>query len=171
MWGRLPTFFCYWTKLRRCLKPTLEEVVTQELDGLGYDLVEIHRGGSRSRPVFEVRLERRDGAGVTVDDCARASRAIEARLEATELVPERYELQVSSPGIERPLRSAAEWRRFVGKWANVSSPALHGRMEVEIVGVEGDAGAEVAVVRDAKGVERRVPLAEVTEARLAFRWQ
>jgi len=153
------------------LKPTLEEVVTQELDGLGYDLVELRRGGSRSRPVFEVRLERRDGVGVTVDDCARSSRAIEARLEASELVPERYELQVSSPGIERPLRNAAEWRRFVGQWASVNSPALHGRMEVEIVGVEGDVGAEVAVVRDAKGVERRVALADVVEARLAFRWQ
>ena len=171
MWGRLPTFFCYRTNLARCLKPTLEEVVTQELDGLGYDLVEMRRGGSRSRPVFEIRLERRDGAGVTVDDCARASRAIEARLEATELVPERYELQVSSPGIERPLRNAAEWRRFAGQWASVNSPALNGRLEVEIVGVEGDAGAEVAVVRDAKGVERRVALADVTEARLAFRWQ
>jgi ribosome maturation factor RimP len=171
MWGRLPTFFCYRTNLPRCLKPSLEEVVTQELDGLGYDLVELRRGGSRSRPVFEIRLERRDGAGVTVDDCARASRAIEARLEATELVPERYELQVSSPGIERPLRNAAEWRRFTGQWASVSSPALNGRLEVEIVGVEGDVGAEVAVVRDAKGVERRVALADVTEARLAFRWQ
>jgi len=171
MWGRLPTFFCSRTNLPRCLKPTLEEVVTQARDALGYDLVELRRGGSRSRPVFEIRLERRDGAGVTVDDCAKASRAVEARLEAGELVPERYELQVSSPGIERPLRNAAEWRRFTGQWASVNSPALHGRMEVEIVGVEGDAGAEVAVVRDAKGVERRVALADVTEARLAFRWQ
>lgn len=153
------------------MKHSLEEVVVQELDELGYDLVELHRGGSRSRPVLEIRLERRDGAGVTVDDCARASRAIEARLEADVLVPERYELQVSSPGIERPVRTPAEWRRFVGKWASVNSPALHGRAEVEIVGVEGDDGAEVAVIRDAKGVERRVALAEITEARLAFRWQ
>lgn len=170
MWGRLPTFFCSCTYLRPGVKPSLEEVVAQELDALGYDLVELRRGGSRSRPVFEIRLERRDGVGVTVDDCARASRAVEARLEASELVPERYELQVSSPGIERPLRTAAEWRRFVGQWASVNSPALHGRVEVEIVGVEGDAGAEVAVVRDAKGAERRVPLADVADARLAFRW-
>jgi ribosome maturation factor RimP len=149
---------------------TLEEVVTQELDALGYDLVELRRGGTRTRPTLEVRLDRRDGADVSVDDCARASRAIEARLDGGELVAPQYVLQVSSPGIERPLRTPAEWRRFVGRWASVNSPALGGRAEYEVADVEGEAGAEVAVLRDAQGGERRVPLADVAEAHLAFRW-
>ena len=115
-------------------------------------------------------MDRRDGEKVTVDDCARASRALEARLETDKLVAERYVLEVSSPGVERPLRNVADWRRFVGRQASVNSPALNGRAEYEIVGIEGESGAEVAVLRDRKGGEHRVPLAEVKDARLAFHW-
>jgi ribosome maturation factor RimP len=149
---------------------TLEEIVTTELDALGFDLFELRRGGTRSRPVLEVRLDRRDGAEVTVDDCARASRAIEARLDGGDLVAPQYVLQVSSPGVERPLRGPADWRRFAGRWASVNSPALGGRAEYSIVALEGGDGAEVAVLQDAKGNERRVALSDVSDARLAFRW-
>lgn len=142
-----------------------------ELDALGYELFELRRGGSRSRPVLDVRIDRRDLRPVTIDDCTRASRAIEAKLDsAAELAGERYVLQVSSPGIERPLRSAADWRRFTGQRASVLSEVLGGREEVEIVGLDGETGAEVVVVRTARGDERRIPLADVREARLAFHW-
>ena len=170
MWGRLPTFFCSCANPRRHVNRQLEPVVAAELEQLGYELFELVQRGTRSRPVLEVRLDRKDGEKVTVDDCARASRAIEARLEAESLVSERYVLEVSSPGVERPLRSAAEWRRFVGRQASVNSPVLNGRVEAEIVALEGEAGAELAVLRDRKGHEHRVPLAEVKDARLAFHW-
>lgn len=142
-----------------------------ELELLEFDLVELRRGGTKSRPVFDVRIDRRDGAKVTVDDCARASRAIEARLDADETIAERYVLEVSSPGAERPLRTARDWQRFVGRRANVTSTALGGRQEVEIVAVETAPGGDVALLRDAKGNEHRVPLTAVTEARLAFHWK
>jgi len=146
----------------------LERVVSQELDALGFDLVELRRGGTKSRPLVEARIDRRDGQKVTVDDCARASRAIEARLDAGDLVSERYVLQVSSPG-ERPLKTAAEWRRFVGRWANVLSPVHGGRFEARIVAVEGTEGHEAVELELASGQCRMVPLDEVKEARLAFR--
>jgi ribosome maturation factor RimP len=90
----------------------LQNVVKGELDSLGYDLVLLRQGGSRTRPRIEVRIDRRDGHGVTVEDCTRVSRAIEARLDAraegkepeasAPLVERRYELQVSSPGRGSP---------------------------------------------------------------------
>jgi ribosome maturation factor RimP len=148
----------------------LERLVTATLDEMQLDLVEVRRGGSRSRPTIDVRVDRRDGQPVTVDDCARASRALEVRLDADGSLGERYVLEVSSPGVERPLLKAVDWRRFAGRKAKVLSDALGGREEVEIVALEGDAGAEVVVVRDGRGAERRVPLAQVREARLAFHW-
>jgi ribosome maturation factor RimP len=149
---------------------TLEGLVRATLDEMELDLVEVRRGGSRSRPTVDVRVERRDGQAVTVDDCARASRALEARLDADGNLGERYVLEVSSPGVERPLLKPGDWRRFAGRKAKVLSDALGGREEVEIVALEGDTGAEVVVVRDGRGAERRVPLAQVREARLAFHW-
>jgi len=147
----------------------LEDVVSQELDAVGYDLVELRRGGTRSRPLIEVRIDRRDGSAVTIDDCAVASRALEARLDNGGIVAPQYVLQVSSPG-ERPLRAAADWRRFVGEWANVLSPEHGGRVEGKIVAVEGDADSagETAVLELESGDVRRIPLAAIKEARLAF---
>ena len=149
------------------MNDALESVVLKELDELGFELVELRRGGTRSRPIVEVRIDRRDGEKVTVDDCAKASRAIEGRLDGSDILADRYVLQVSSPG-DRPLRSADEWRRFVGRWANVLAPEHGGRFEGKILAVEGADGAEIAVLEGAKGKELRVPLASVKEARLAF---
>jgi ribosome maturation factor RimP len=151
------------------VKDGLEVVVVQELDTIGYDLVELRRGGTRSRPVLDVRIDRRDGKSVTIDDCTRASRALEAKLDGSSLVSEQYELQVSSPG-ERPLRTPEDWRRFVGRWVNVLSPDYGGRFEGKLVAVEGEAGGEIAHVQPEKGEVRRIPLAAVKEARLAFHW-
>lgn len=121
--------------------------------------------------MVDVRVERRDLQPVTIDDCSRASRAIEARLDEGDILGERYVLEVSSPGVERPLRTAADWRRFAGRPANVLSEALGGRVEVEIVGVDGESGGEAVTVRMPDGDERRVALASIKEARLAFHWQ
>ena len=134
------------------------------------DVVEVRRGGSRSRPTIDVRVERRDGQPVTVDDCARASRALEATLDADGRFGDRYVLEVSSPGVERPLLKPRDWQRFAGRKAKVLSEALGGREEVEIVALEGEPGGEIVVVRDARGLEKRFPLAQVREARLAFHW-
>jgi ribosome maturation factor RimP len=146
----------------------LERVVTSELDAVGFDLVELRKGGTRSRPVLEVRIDRRDGQKVTVDDCALASRALEARLDGGVLVSERYVLQVSSPG-ERPLRTADEWRRFTGRWASVLAPEHGGRFEAEIVGVDEREEGATVTLRLERGEEKALPLSVIKEARLAFR--
>ena len=153
------------------MSDALEVIVLSALDALGYELVELRRGGTKSRPTIDLRIDRTDGEKVTVEDCAKVSRALEPRLDTGDVVSDRYVLQVSSPGVDRPLRHAADWRRFSGRHATVLSDAVGGRTEVEIVGIEGDAGAEVAVVRLKKGEERRVPLTEIREARLAFHWK
>src|SRR5919107_1500708 len=150
MWGMLPTFFYSLGLSRDDMNDELEHVVVEGLDEAGYDLVELRKGGTKSRPVLEVRIDRRDGEKVTVDDCAKASRAVEARLDTGSVVAERYVLQVSSPG-ERPLRTLAEWRRFVGRWANVLAPEAGGRFEAEIVGVEEEGGDAVVTLRPERG--------------------
>ena len=154
----------------------LEDLVATEIKPLRLELFELRLGGSKGRPVLDVRVEREDGKKVTVDDCAAASRAIETKLDAEDFGGRRYVLEVSSPGIERPLRNAKDWVRFVGSTVVVTSnvsgdPAGRRTDEVEIAGVEGDAGQEVVIVRNERGDERRFPLAAVEKARLAFHWK
>jgi ribosome maturation factor RimP len=154
------------------VKQELEHLVTEELTPLGLELVELKMGGSHGRPVIDVRVDRLDGQKITVGECAIASRAIEARLDARpDVITSRYVLEVSSPGMERPLRKAAEWKRFIGRSASVNSPALGGRFEMEIVAVDGPEGAERVKLKDQKGLERDVALSDITDARLVFHWK
>jgi ribosome maturation factor RimP len=153
----------------------LQVLVEQSVTALGFELVECRIGGSRSRPVLDIRIDRLDGTKVQVDDCARVSRALEVELDAVpELIDGRYVLEVSSPGLERPLKSLRDWRRFVGRRATVKSArfaAIGGHVEVEIVSA-ADEGAEPRVlVRDLKGTEHDLALAEIERARLAVHWQ
>ena len=158
------------------MNETLEALVASEIKPLGLELFELKFGGSRARPVLDVRVEGEGGEKVSVDDCAAASRAIERRLDAEDFGGGRYVLEVSSPGIERPLRNAKDWKRFVGRSAVVTAsvagdPAGRRTDEVEIAGVEGDNGEEIVIVRNERGDERRFPLAAVEKARLAFHWK
>ncbi|MFN2636324.1 MAG: ribosome maturation factor RimP [Gemmatimonadaceae bacterium] len=158
------------------MNETLEALVAAEIKPLGLELFELKMGGSKHRPVLEVRVEREDGDKVTVENCAQASRAIEAQLDARDFGGKLYVLEVSSPGIERPLRNARDWRRFIGQSAVVTAsvpgdPAGRRTDEVKIAGVEGDEGQELLVVKNERGDERRFPLTAVEKARLAFNWK
>ena len=157
------------------MKQTLEEIVNSELKALHLELFELKIGGSKGRPVLDVRIEREGGETVLVGDCARASRAIERRLDEEGFGEGKYALEVSSPGLERPLRNGADWKRFAGSRAVVTARVpgdAAGRRtdEIVIVGVEGEPGNETVIVENERGDERRFPLAAVEKARLAFHW-
>jgi ribosome maturation factor RimP len=138
-------------------------------------LVECRVGGSASRPVLDVRIDRLDGAKVQVGDCERASRALEAELDATpEVLAGRYVLEVSSPGLERPLKALKDWRRFVGRRATLKSArfaAIGGHVEVEIISAGDESGEARVRVKDSKGTEHDLALAEIERARLAVHWE
>jgi ribosome maturation factor RimP len=158
------------------MNETLEALVASEIRPLRLELFELKLGGGRGRPVLDVRVDREDGEQVTVADCAAASRAIENRLDADDFAGRNYVLEVSSPGVERPLRNATDWRKYIGRSAVVTAtvpgdPAGRRTDEVEIAAVEGDAGHEMVTVRNERGEERRFPLAAVEKARLAFHWK
>jgi ribosome maturation factor RimP len=166
-----PTFFVSLCGPRYYVNDNLETIVRSELTGLGLDLFELRQRGSSSRPILDVRIDRSDGGNVTVDDCAVASRALEARLDREATLGERYVLEVSSPGIERPLRNADDWRRFAGRKAVITADAVGGTAEVEIEGAEDAPAGAVGIVRTARGSEVRVPLNDIRHARLAFHWK
>src|SRR3954452_22190270 len=108
---------------------------------LGFELVDLRRTGTVQRPILQVRVDRpesRPGQGVTADDCATISRSLERFLESRGLVGPRYVLEVSSPGIERPLRWPEHWRRFIGHRARVRAEGVAGWPEVEIRAVPDD---------------------------------
>src|SRR3954465_3054950 len=142
------------------MNETLEALVASEIKPLGLELFELKVGGGKGRPVLDVRVDREDGEQVTVDDCAAASRAIESRLDADDFAGRNYVLEVSAPGVERPLRNARDWRKYIGRTAVVTSnvpgdPAGRRTDEIEIAAVEGEAGKEKAEENKKRGARAR----------------
>lgn len=155
----------------------LERQIEERVAGLGYELVELERAGSKTRPILRVRVDvpgSEPGAGVSVEDCARVSRTLEEYLDEAPDLAERYVLEVSSPGVERPLVRAADFTRFAGREIAVklAKPLASGakRVEGELVGLESGEGEERIRLRLPDGSMTDIPRADVTRANLIFRW-
>ena len=160
--------------------PEIEQELADRIEGLGFELVEVRWGGSGSRPRLELRIDRPGsgpGSGVTVDECASVSRALEPWLDEHEALSRRYVLEVSSPGVERPLVKGRDFERFRGeRVAVVGTGLLAGlstRLEGELLGLEG-AGSDAEAVRlRLGGKESRevsIPRSEIRKANLVFEW-
>ncbi|HET7692645.1 MAG TPA: ribosome maturation factor RimP [Gemmatimonadota bacterium] len=87
-------------------------VIEPIVEQAGAELVDLEVAGSHGRPVVRAYVDTL--GGITLDECARLSRLVEAELERSGMVPERYVLEVSSPGIDRPLTRRQHFERFVG---------------------------------------------------------
>ncbi|HSJ09146.1 MAG TPA: ribosome maturation factor RimP [Longimicrobiales bacterium] len=156
----------------------LERQIEERIEALGYELVELERAGPKTRPILRIRVDRADAteeAGVTVAECAKVSRALEAYLDEAEDIPERYTLEVSSPGVERPLTRARDFERFAGRDVMVKTQQklANGtkRVEGELLGLASDDGEERVRLRLKDGSEVDIPRANVARAHLIFRWE
>jgi ribosome maturation factor RimP len=103
--------------------------------------------------------------GIGIEQCEAVSRDLGTLLDVEDVMTREYTLEVSSPGMDRPLRAAADYQRFAGRLAKiVVSEPVGGQSHFEgrLVGLDGDQVVLIAGTR-----EKRVPLAAVTRARLA----
>ena len=157
--------------------PEVDRDLPARLGELGYELVEVEWAGSAQRPILRIRIDRSgmNKDGVVVSDCARVSRALEPWLDELGSMPERYVLEVSSPGVERPLMRASDFERFAGRKIAVKGSApLAGRavrLEGELLGlVSREEGEERVRLRLLDGDEVEIPRSEIAGAHLVFEW-
>lgn len=141
----------------------LQHMVESVVTALGYELVGVEylpRGGAALVRIFiDVA-----GRGITVDDCEKVSHQVSGAFEVEDPIAGPYTLEVSSPGLDRPLFSAAHFASYIGRDARVRLHApLEGRRNFRgtIISVEGD---EVRMSVD--GVEFSLPVSSVEKANL-----
>jgi ribosome maturation factor RimP len=159
--------------------PEIERELEPRVEALAMELVDVEWAGSNRRPVLRIRVDFPDstpGSGVTVDDCARVSRELEPWLDAHASLPDRYVLEVSSPGVERPLNKRRDFVRFRGEevllrgagfLAGTGSRKVQGILR----GVEEEANSFRVLVEVEDGSTLRVPREEISRANLVFRWE
>lgn len=144
-------------------------MIEPPLADLGYEVVRVHFGGSY-RAILQVMIERSDGEEVTVDDCADASREISLLLDVADPIDEAYQLEVSSPGIDRPLTRAKDFESFAGHEAKVElKRAVDGRKRFRgrLLGLDGEA-VRLEAEPGAEAAEIALPLEDIAKAKLVL---
>lgn len=150
----------------------LMEVIEPEAEALGFELVRVKLSGQGDERTLQVMAEDPATGQLVVDQCMALSRRISDRIDAIEeggeeLVRGAYNLEVSSPGIDRPLTRAKDYANWAGHDVNVSlnePVGEHRKLRGELLGIEGD----TVVVEDRKAGRVEVPLAQIHSAKLVL---
>ena len=143
----------------------LSKLIEPEVNNLGYELVRVCMIGGTSDPTLQVMAERADTRQLHIEDCEKISRRLSDVLDLCDPIEGSYRLEVSSPGIDRPLTRAKDFSDWAGHEARISVAEPHeGRKQFSgtLEGVEGD----TVKLLDKSGVAHALPLAEISSAKL-----
>ena len=141
----------------------IETLIQPALADMGYELVRVRVTGSQ-RKTLQIMADRSDGAAMGVDDCADISHAVSAILDVEDPITDAYVLEVSSPGIDRPLTKLPHFERFAGFDAKVEMHHMVGgrkRFSGRLLGVDG---ATVRLEHEGEAVD--LPFAGIRNAKL-----
>lgn len=150
------------------MKPLAEQVaalIEPTVAGMGFELVRVQFMDGKKSKLLQIMAERPEG-GISLDDCTQISRQLSALLDVEDVIPGEYSLEVSSPGIDRPLVKLADYVRFIGHLAKIETLLpVDGRKRFtgELKAVEGEA---VIVTVDNKDVA--LPFADIGSAKLVL---
>ena len=143
----------------------IEQIIAPSVEDMGYELVRVLLLGGQ-RPTLQIMAERADGAPMTVEDCADISRSVSALLDVEDPIAGAYTLEVSSPGLDRPLTRLKDFERFAGFTAKLETRlAVDGRKRFKgtVKGVEGE-----DVILDTDVGPARVAFDNVLRAKLVI---
>jgi ribosome maturation factor RimP len=161
--------FLFWESGKAGLATSTDEIgrmIEPSLEAMGYRLVRVSVTNATRRATLQIMAERLDDTPMTVDDCAQISRSISAVLDVSDPIAGAYTLEVSSPGIDRPLVRPEDYDRFAGFEARIDLAApLDGRKRFR-GRVLGRAGEHVRLV--AENGEVLLPFADITRAKLVL---
>jgi len=168
-WAGGPLFICGIAVAEDVLPSTTADdiapIIEPSLEAMGYRLVRVALLGA-SRSTLQVMAERLDEAPMTVEDCTEISRSVSALLDVADPIAGAYMLEVSSPGIDRPLVRPEDYERFAGFEARIElGQPLYGRKRFRgrILGRTGD---QVRLVGEAG--EMLLPLNVIVKAKLVL---
>jgi len=151
------------------LESRLLELCEPLLNESGYELVWVQVAGVAGRQIARIFIDK--PGGVSVEDCAAASRMLEPLIEGSDVFQGSYNLEVSSPGLERPLFKSKDYERFIGRKARLRLRQPIGNRR-NFSGILRGLKDETHVLIELEGGElREIPLGQVQRANLVFEWK
>ena len=145
------------------VKDKILKLAAQVAGGQGVSVVDVEMTGSARKPTVRVFIDKE--GGVTLDDCERVSRGLSALLDVEDMMRSSYVLEVSSPGLDRPLRDLRDFERSVGKLARVVTKEGIDNRTFFIGRIQG-VKADSVLLAVGDGEIYELPLARISRARL-----
>jgi ribosome maturation factor RimP len=145
----------------------LERLIEPEVKGLGYDLVRVMMIGGTSDPTLQVMAERPDTRQLDISDCERISRRLSEMLDLADPIEGSYRLEVSSPGIDRPLTRLRDYSDWSGHEARITlAVPRNGRKQFtgDLLGLDG----AIVKLRSKDGEDHSLPFADIASAKLVL---
>lgn len=161
-WAIGPFFVC--GRAMRSLPENLETLIRQPVEMLGYELVGVELTDQGHGKLLRIYIDKDDGKGINVDDCSSVSHQVSGVLDVEDPIRGNYFLEVSSPGVDRPLFYLEHYQKFCGKKVRIkmASP-FNGRKKFtgQLVAVEGE-----IILLDEDGLDYEIPFNLIDSARL-----
>ena len=148
------------------LEHKLTTLLSPSLEGMGYRIVRIRLFDNQSRRTLQIMADRLDGRNITVDDCAKISYQVSALLDVEDPIAGAYHLEVSSPGIDRPLVCREDFEAYTGHEAKLETVLpIEGRRRFRgtLQAMEGD-----TLILDVDGQHHRLALENIGQAKLVL---
>jgi len=152
--------------MRKDLSALIEELVSKQ----GFYLVELQHSVSRGKDLLNIFIDNRDG--VTLNDCEKISRLLEEEIEKDGLASDNYRLEVSSPGIDRPLKKLADFVHFRGKMVRLrlSDSFLERTGKRNLVGTINHVEDQVIKIESKDKMIFEVSFNEIVKGKLEIDW-
>lgn len=147
-------------------KHQLQDLLEPIIEGLGYELVRILTIGQKN-PTLQVMIDRKDGKDIVVDDCATVSRAISEVMDEKDPIEDQYSLEVSSPGLDRPLTKIEHFKKFLGYETKIETGIeVSGRKRFKGKTIAIDDKNNIKIEMD--GQEYIVPFEDINKAKIVL---
>ena len=162
--GQKPRFFVKENMMQ--IKHHLHDLIEPIVEGLGYEMVRIMTIGQKN-PTLQIMIDRKDGQEINVDDCATVSRKISEMMDEKDPIKDQYSLEVSSPGLDRPLTKPEHFKRFLGYETKIeTSEEVDGRKRFK--GKTKSVDANNNIVLDMDGTEYSIPFDAISKAKIVL---
>ena len=163
--GSMPAFFifCEMTDpMSEAVVGTIQSMVTPILQEMDLELVDVHYRREQGGWILRLIIDRENG--VTLDDCTAVSREVSQLLDIEDIIEQVYNLEVSSPGLDRPLKSMGDFQRFTGRKAKVTTrePIQGNQVFIGRINKVEDE----LIILEVGQQELSIPFSEVARARL-----
>ncbi len=144
----------------------IEQLIAPAVEDMGFTIVRIQQRDSEGRNTLQILAEPQDGSALTMEHCVELTHTISALLDVEDPITGAYALEVSSPGVDRPLTRPEDYRRFAGREIKLETHQLvqdRKRFKGRLHGLATD-GASISLTMEE--VVYHIPLADVKDARL-----